>query len=325
MRQFFDAYFSGSSSPSSTNVFDNNFINSIIYENQIGYNVRNAFSEWKFQYSGVYLGLKVKPTLYSTFPVYTSIQIIVNGVYYLNVKFTDETIKEIILPTGNKTIQLIEGALNKPSTIFNGTFLTEIWLHENRFTKINETSVSEKIVVLGDSISTGFKPDNPQQGTWSRRFSSSGGRNVGILGWGNGQLYHYAGDSTKRAQTISYIQNMLSNVTTTKKLAILIGTNDWAVGVNLTNFDQWYKDLIDDLNALDSSIQMFCISPLARSGDNSNLDTMRSNIDTMCSTRSFATHIAGKTILTYPDYFADIVHPNEGGHTLLYSYLSSIL
>lgn len=299
-----------------SNVFDDNFINSVVYSNETGYNVRSAFSEWRFNYSGTYLGLKVKPEMYASFPLYSTIQIIINGSYYQSVQFTDESLIELTLPAGGKVISLIEGALNYSSG-WKGTFLTEIWLSRNVFSK-NIPTPTQKIVFLGDSITSGFKPTNPQEGTYSRLFSSDGGFSVAVLGWGNGKLEDYAGTSGLITSTVSNITSLFSGVTT-KSMFILVGTNDWAVATPYTTFIGWYEDLLDAINLADSSITINCISPLARSGDNSALDDYRTAIDTMCSTRSFATHIAGKTILIYPDDFEDIVHPSNSGHLKLYN------
>ena len=62
------------------------------------------------------------------------------GAVYQVEQFTDTSLHEIILPTGDKEIQLIEGLISKPSTII-GTFLTGIYVNANRFRKINEINI----------------------------------------------------------------------------------------------------------------------------------------------------------------------------------------
>ena len=140
-------------------------------------------------------------------------------------------------------------------------------------------------------------------------------KEVGILGYGYGELMDFAETQLKRDNVIADMVSMFSNVTTTKKLIISLGTNDFALSSTASaTFKTWYENLLDDINTEDSDIIVYCISPLIRTVDGALLDDYRTAIDDVCSVRSYATHIAGKTILTTgaPD-FADKVHPSTTG------------
>lgn len=220
----------------------------------------------------------------------------------------------------NFTIQDTSIILNDASV--SGTYLTEIWVDEDEFTKIDEPSTNEKIVFLGDGITSGFAPTNPQEGTYCRRFDSSLNKNVGVIGWGGATLEDMASTTTLRDNTIEDIQTLFSFTINEKKLVILLGTNDWVEENTPEDIDTWYKDLIDTLNVADPSIKMTCISPIVRNSSDTNLDLIRTNIEVMCSSnginRPFAHYLKGKNILTYPEDFHDTIHPNELGHSKLY-------
>jgi lysophospholipase L1-like esterase len=296
-------------------VFDTNFHNSVVYSQESGYQIRSAASEWKFQYSGTRLGLKVKPTMYSLFPQWSQIVIIIDGSVHSVESFSDESIKEITLPDGEKTVTLVEGATSMPSGII-GTFLTAVWVEKDKFTKINETPVSEKFVFLGNSITVGANADVPSVEGYAALFRSKQSKEVGILGYGFGELKDFAETPQKRADTIAHIVEMFSNVTTTKKLIISLGTNDYGLSSTpAATFQTWLENLLDDINAQDNTIVIYCISPIIRSDDAQLLDDIRDVTNTVCIARAYATHIPGKPILIVGD-LADDVHPTVNGHDI---------
>jgi len=314
---FFQQLISGGGSqpvpPLIESVFDTDFINSIVYSQEADYQIRSAASEWRFQYSGTYLGLKVKPTAYNTFPQWSQIAIIIDGVYWSFESFSDETLHEITLPSGNKTIELIEGLTSKPTTII-GTFLTDVILDSTKFTKINETTVSEKLLFLGNSITVGANATIPSTQGYAQLFKYENSKQIGILGYGYGKVKDFGETQQKRDDVVADIVEMFSNVTTTKKLIISLGTNDGALdGTTGTTLRPWYDALLDDINAADSSIQIYCITPIIRSSDGALYDGIRSEITASANARAYSTPIDGKSILTTGD-LADGVHPTVAGH-----------
>ena len=139
---------------------------------------------------------------------------------------------------------------------------------------------------------------------------------VGLIGYGVARMKDFGETAGKRTIAISYINDLFSNVTTDKVLVIALGTNDFAIdSTAAATFKTWYGDLLDDINTADSSITIYCISPLIRADDAPLLDDYRTAIDDLCTARAYATHIPGKNILSVgaPD-FNDGVHPSNSGH-----------
>lgn len=295
-----------------TDVFDTDFINSVNY----GAGIRSAGSEWHFKYNDTYLGIRVNPTLYGTFPQFTQISIIIDGEHWQTDFFTDTSLHEYTLPAGSKIVQLIESVISKPSNII-GTFITEVKLNSYKFTKINESSVSEKVVFLGDSITVGANADTPSLEGYPYLFKYQSNKEVGVLGYGYGTVKDFAETTPKITATVAHITEMFSNVVTTKTLLIALGTNDFALdSTPAATLKVWFGNLLDAINTADSDIDIHCLSPLIRSSDGALLDQYRTDIGDLCSTRDYCTHIAGKTILTTGD-LDDGVHPTTAGHKKL--------
>ena len=295
-------------------VFDEGFINSIIYADAGTHKIRAAAAEWHFTYSGTYLGLKVQPSLYSIAPDITEVIVLVDGSVHTIQKFTDTSLEEITLPAGTKNVQLIESANSKPAGTILGTYLTSIQVSGSKFIKINETTVAEKFVFLGDSITVGGGATAPSEDGYAKLMKYEDSVEVGLLGYGFGRLKDFGETAGKRNAVIADIGEMFSNVSTTKNLIISLGTNDFGLDATpAATFKTWMENLLDDINADDSSIVIYVISPIIRVTDGALLDDYRTDIGTVCAARAFATHIPGKPILTTLD-LADNVHPTTAGH-----------
>jgi len=317
-------YFFSSVKNKVENVFDTDFVNSVIYSQESDYQIRSAASEWHFKYTGTYLALKARSTLVSTFPQWSQIAIIINGVFFQAVSIGNNQLVEIELPSGLKNVQLIEGLISKPSDII-GVFLTKVYLEKNKFKKFNETPVTEKLLFLGDSITVGANATKPSVEGYPHLFKYEDGYQIGVLGYGYGKVKDFGENQTKIDAVIAHITEMFSNVTSSKKLIISLGTNDFALdGTSSATLESWYANLVDQIYTSDNNIKIFCISPIIRSSDGALLDAYRTSISNICSSREFATHIDGKTILSLSD-LDDGVHPTTAGHKKYKDGISSII
>ena len=146
------------------------------------------------------------------------------------------------------------------------------------------------------------------------------------LGWAEGELAQMASTTPLVNGTVTSITTSLSNATTTKKLIILIGTNDFGLSaLPSATFKTYYENLVDAVNAADSSIEIFCISPLLRSTDAPLLDDYRTAINDLCTVRpSFCTYIEGKTIITLLDT-TDGLHLSVAGQQKVKDHIDSII
>lgn len=291
-----------------TDLYDSSFINSALYGT-----IRNSFSEWKFNYSGDYIIVKTNSTYYSINPDHALIYCFVDGVYYSATQFTDtDGYKKINLPAGNKVIQLFESAqyVYHPSLDILGTFMTNIFVKTNSFTKINQTNVNEKLLFITDSIGNGSASSNYITQAVTRLFSIEDDRNVMVFGHGALRVEDLNSDFEKLEDLLI---SAFSNVTTTKKLIITIGTNDYGAGILLSTFITYYTNLLTTIYAVDPTIQIYCVSPIKRSGETALLGQYRTAISNICTSLGYATYINGYDILELTD-LADGLHPSTAGH-----------
>lgn len=298
-----------------------NFINSIDYSA----NKRSAGSEYKFNYSGTLIQISANTTLASTFPAYSQIIVYVNGLYNQTVNIVDSsTIYNINLPSGNKEIKLIEGLTSKPSSTIIGVWLSSIMLQASKYSLITEGNINERIVFLGDSITVGGNATYPTKDGYAFLFKQN--KEVAVVGYGYGKIKDFAETTIKINTTVGYFNSLFSNVTTTKKIVISLGTNDFALdGTSAATFSMWYGNLLNAINSADNTIDVFCISPLNRTSNNALLDSYRTEIQNLCSIRSYCTYIDGKPILDTTIDLVDGVHPSTSGHLKYYNAIKNTI
>lgn len=288
------------------------FKNSIVYSIESDYSKRSTGAEFEFNYSGTSLWLR------SEVSGNNSLIMLIDDVYDSTITLTDDTLFQLTLGAGQKKITLIEPSVG--TSLLLGSWLKHIIVEKSKFSKINEGFINDRYVFLGDSITQGSGATNPVLGGYAHLFKYNGSKIKTTLGFG-GALIRDMVDATGSSltTTLSWINSAFENTNGEKKLTILLGTNDWADGYSPSAINTRYITLVDAINAEDPTIKMYIISPTHRVGEDANMTTIRSNIATMCSTRtSFITFIDGTNILNAGD-LADTVHPTDAGHLKLYN------
>lgn len=277
------------------------------------YNIRNPFSEFEFYTKDELIQIKANPTFYANYPTLSTIVVFENDVYKSSHQITSaDKIVEIPLSAGNKKVTLVESGTSTAGTsTIKGTYLISV--RAVNFTKNNHGIVASKTVFLGDSITVGGNSANPQKEAFARLFKVENSKEVAVLGYGYARLKDFAETTLKINDTVSKLVTLLSNATE-KKLVIALGTNDYGLdSTAAATFGTWYANFVDAINVADSNIQIYCVSPIRRTGDPALLADYRTEINTICSIRLFATHINGYDILLLTD-MADGVHPTTAGH-----------
>ena len=299
--------------PNYMDVIDTQFNNSLTYSAGI----RSAASSFDFIYTGNQIKIKGNPTYYGTYPQFSHIVIIVNYAVYQVVNITNTNEITVNLPGGVQHIRIVEGLTTNPSGTILGTWLTYLYLDANKFIKIYKTTFDKRIVFAGDSIMVGANADYPSVNGFGALCRIENDFDIVITGYGYGRLKDIAETAGKISTFTGYLSTLFTNVTT-KKLFIEYGTNDFALDSTAANtFETWYGNLLDAVHTLDSSITIYCLSPLIRAVDGALLDSYRTSIANLCAARSsYCIHIAGKTLLTTGD-LADGVHPSTAGHLKL--------
>jgi lysophospholipase L1-like esterase len=302
--------------------YDGLLHNSVEYTDKITYKIRSAHSEFKFWYGDTTFSVKAKSTVAGVDASFAYLSVFVNDVYNQRIQFlvADTGFKTITVPAGYKKITLVESLTTRSGVDagdVEGLFIQDI-LAEESFKKIPIINVAEKLVFLGDSITVGATADNPSSEGYSRLFAVENLKEVAVLGWGYGKLKHFATDAPTIVTTVGYITTAFSNVTTTKKLIIALGTNDWGLDTTAAaTIKTWYGNLLDAINVADSDIHVYCISPLKRLTDPALLEAYRIAISEVCTARpAYTTYINGYPLLELTD-MSDNVHPTTAGHKKL--------
>jgi len=305
-------------SPIIESVFDGIYTNSVSY----GSGIVSSASEFRFNYSGTYLGLKGTTTIYSTYPQFSKLSIIIDNALWQTVTIADNSLHELTLPAGNKEIAITTSALSKPSSII-GCYISDVILDSTKFTKVNSVPLSEKIVFLGDSITVGANADNPSTQGYALLFRYSSGKQVAILGYGFGAYKDFAETQGKIDAVLAHLATLFSGVTT-KKLVISLGTNDVGVyGLTGATIKPWITALVSQTKTAHPTVSIYLISPIIRSSDNATYDGVRTVISEVATEQS-CTHIYGKSILTTSD-LSDGVHPTTAGHLKYYDGIKNTI
>ncbi len=308
--------------PAYESVYDGVFEDSIAYATGF----RNAYSKFKFTYSGTSIWVKANPLYWMTKNDYANIEVYVNGVWNQTVNFTNSLYKEIILPAGNdKEVILIEGYLAYSGSVYYGTWIRDI-LANSTFVKGDEPDVTAKIVLCGDSIMHGSFGTNPWINGCAGKFYNAGSE-VAMYSYSSGFLSQIASDAGKISAAVAHIQALFANVTTTKTLVIELGTNDAAASTVHTDFNAWYGNLLDAINTADSTIEIICLSPIYRNDafETNFLVDYRTDIVALCGTRAYTTYINGHDLCSYPGDYADTIHPDNDGQLDIYNALDAVI
>ena len=302
------------------NLIDNDsWFNSVLYSDETTYEKRSAFSEIRFNYSGTLLGIKCKTTGAGG----TNIPILIDGAYHAAITAVDDRIVYITLPSGSKTVGVCQTIL--AGETLDGSFFKNIIVDSNKASILTESGESERFVFLGDSITQGISTTTRITDGYAQRYRFDGGKNATYLGYASATMNELASTVGKITTTVGWITSAFANTTTTKKLVILLGTNDFKLdGTAEATFIGWYEDLLDAINVADSNIDVYCITPTIRTDDGTLLDDYRTAITSLCGTKSFATALDGKSMITVSE-LADSVHPNNDGHEDIYIDSSAII
>ena len=302
------------------NFIDSNtvFANSINYSIEVGYNKRPTNALFGFNTTSINMSVKAVST-----GGRNNIGLYVDGVFNQELTTVDGVWTNAILPAGSKLVELIEQRVGTSS--LDGCRITDLQTEPVLYSRTNPTNVSERIVVISDSIGNGSSSSNQYSTGYMQQFKFTDSRNVTVLAFGGAKLQDYAGTAGDRATTVGWITDAFSDTTTTKKLVVALSTNDHEVATAATSIGSWYESLLDDINAADSDIIIYGFSPLTKSTEDALLDDYRTEISDACTARAYATYIDGKTILTYPADFADLIHPNDTGHTKIHDAIEGTI
>lgn len=222
----------------------------------------------------------------------------------------------LILPRGTgKTVDVISSSLIKPDFKY-GTYLVSCNFELS--STLVTPSFTERLVVYGDSISTGYSSEVHSLHGWTARLRSDIS-SVLIEGWGYRKLHDDCDDHTSRVAFAAYLVGLSPD-----NLWIQVGTNDYAFeSWTAANFGVAYEDLLDEINALDAGLTIYCQSPTPRTtegdlGLGDTLDDYRDAVEAATVGRAYTVFVDGTTLCTVDQVIDSGVHPTTEGHASYY-------
>ena len=293
------------------------------------YILASPFSRWRWQTDATELWLKTFNNIYGLFPDWTHIDVSVNGASYavLAASAANTQVFQQALPAGNKIVDIVLGLQSKPSATVLGTFPNVIYFFGGTptGTTMLTPSVSNRLVIYGDSIAVGANATYPTHEGWAAKLRTLRG-NVAVEAWGYRSLYDDCVDSTARAAFVTQMASYSPSL-----IWLAIGTNDYGLNKwSAASFGTAYAALLDDLHTALPSAAIYCQTPVIRTtetanGNGSTLGAYRTQIATAQAARSgYCTLVDGTAILTVGD-LDDGVHPSTAGHATYYASVKATL
>ncbi len=226
------------------------------------------------------------------------------------------TSNNIVLPAGEKTIEIITGTQNRPSASpILGTFIDSFELLDFTNYSVSTPTTSGRLLVYGDSISVGYSDvANRGHNGWTSLIRNAG-RKLMNEGYSRRELRHDAVDSDTRTAFVSRVSGYAPDV-----IWMAIGVNDYFRATwSAATFGLAYAALLDDLHAALPDAVIYCQTPTVQITENANglgdtLGAFRTQISTACLSRPWTTLVDGSVIYSTSDMYTDNVHPTTAGH-----------
>lgn len=301
-----------------TNLFDNNYDS-----DETNYLQSSTFVRWVFTTNARACWLKAyaNATLGDC-----EIGVFVNGSYYTTLSFTAQPAQEVFqfsLPAGNKTVELVAGAISKPVATILGVYLKVVYFSGGD-TVTEQTPTAPEIVVYGESIVVSIVDVPPVQ-CWPVLLRNTYGHRVAVDAWGWRSLFSDAPDAAGRTA----LSAQLAGYAPTVGVWLAIGLNDYQLETqSAADFGVAYADLLDKLHTDLPAATIYCQTPITKTSEAANTfgDTLgdyRTAIATAQSSRSAYCTLVDGTAWTIA--LADGVHPNVAGHAAYAANVDGIL
>lgn len=289
----------------------------------------NPFASFRFTTDAPTMWVKANPTMYATHPTRCLLRIDIDGVISYTDVYTTEAYQAVSLGSGTKTVEITESGVVKPALDINGCYITSVKIQDGYSSTIIDTDTpANKLLFFGDSITVGSIATYLTDG-FAMKFRDAG-RNTSVLGYAYGAIYYFAYTAPQVVATVADIDELMDG-SSSNKLIILLGTNDYAVDeVPIATFQTKYSELLVAINTARPDILIYAVSPIPRTdeGANSNGDTcpdFRTAISNACSGKSYCTYIDGTTLVGIGDISGDGVHPTDAGHLAMYTALNALI
>jgi lysophospholipase L1-like esterase len=292
---------------------------------------QSTFSRFVFTTDAASVTVGGTTSIYTSYPQFADLGVRVNGVNQSSLVFTANGSQSFTVSLGTagttRTVEIISGLQSKPSSTVIGSFIDSItYPNSATFTVQAPTIQPNRILVYGDSISTGADATNPEIEGYIPLLRNTYGYSVMSEGWGYRTLYDDTNTSGLRSAFVSRIAGYTPSI-----IWIAIGTNDYALNMwNATNFGVAYTATLDDLHTALPSARIFCQTPIVRVSESANsfgntTGDYRNQITTICNARSWTTLVDGTALLTTSDLDGSGVHPTTAGQAKYAKRMAPVL
>ena len=282
-------------------------------------------------------GTSLRIGYWSSFPTYSHLTIVVNGVFDQTVSLNGDSTSRtstVTLPAGAaKVVDIWESPQFWLEPYVQAGVITSIEVLDGDMYVAPIAAPSRRVVVYGDSISQGH-PVEPKD-SWIgliRLASSSAFLGGGITSYGSGGRQIYQDSLTPGLDTVAAIlSSCLADVQPggRQDLVVAIDTNDWGTGPDggVSSFQTKIATLADAVHASQPAARVQLVSPIIRSGEatsnvlGNTLAQYRTAMSNVASTRSsWCSYWDASAVLTLSD-LGDGVHPNATGYAKMATYI----
>lgn len=278
----------------------------------------SPFATWSVDTDSTVMEVQMYTDASTTFDSSAELGVYVDGDWYVQLVAPEADgagTGHIFLPSGTKRVTIENGLTTEPVSTVLGTWLTSAKGNGTTWTVPTITPVN-RLVIYGDSITAGWNATT-SDGIMSRdayvKIVRDGynGYSVAAEAWG----FRALEDDADTAPKVTSFVDKLGGYSPSA-IWFSIGTNDLSSDADL--WDNWYADTLDEINTDMPGVPVYCMSPLIRTDDDTtngfgqDVDYFRSALETVCSTRSWATYVDGKPVIDLAD-LDDSVHPGKAG------------
>jgi len=230
----------------------------------------------------------------------------------------------ITLPDGIKKVTVVGGIANKTGGTIQGIYPQSVEFNApiSRVAANN----TNRLTVLGDSISVGASASVLQTDPWTIQLRLYNVIPVSMEGYGGRSLYEEAANgSAITASVARLLEHSPTNIW------IALGVNDYQNNLwSAADFQTAYSALLVAIHAALPSATIYCQTPILTTVEataNTFTDVPQDYRDAVIAAttgKSYATAVNWAALLLVGD-LADSIHPNTSGHTKMFNAAKTVL
>lgn len=291
--------------------------------NETNYYYSSNTSYLKFTTSATKLRVTLYDAVTSIYQKATEIGVRVDGVDDVPLYSEDEgpQVRIVRMSAGNKTVELVNGLQLGP----NPAGIHVVKIESDAPISYATESVSNRVVVYGDSIAAGGNTTEGPLESWPSIVRTSYGDSLLVEAYGTRALSNDANAGAPLTAFVAKIASYSPNI-----LWIAIGVNDWFEETQSASaFETMYAAFLVALNASMPSLTIYAQTPIVNVDESANsfgdtLGAYRTAITNATSGKAYVTDVDGTAILTTGD-LEDNTHPTTAGHATYAAYVKTVL